>query len=165
LSVPNLSVFQKHWSEVFLHFIAPELSDPSQTFHSPSLHTQQAKMASDKAQIMTADFEVDDVRTQKKLRTLRRFDGTLQAMSTLALFMALTVMGVSADILAVYNTTHATTNFPLSLWPTSFNLRPNVALLVGSTVVFLANWLSLVACKVRSARVYWWQRELEHSNL
>lgn len=49
----------------------------------------------------------------------------------------------------VYNDTHVSSDFHLALWPAEFDLRPAVALVVGSSIVILANIVTLVLSKAK----------------
>lgn len=99
-----------------------------------------------------SDFEVDsqDLHLQSKVRSLRLVDTARISLTALALLMGLTVLGVSADALHVYNETHLGREFRLPLWPDEFNLRPTVALVAGAAVVVVCNAVSLVGSKVQS---------------
>lgn len=99
-----------------------------------------------------SSFEVDshDHHLQSKIRTLELTDNVRISLTLVALLMGITVLGVSADALAVYDATHVPHTFLLPLWPDQFNLRPTVALVVGSTIVVLANAVSLLFSKVQS---------------
>lgn len=102
-----------------------------------------------KSQAYAFDFEVDsqDTYLQSRVRMLRVLDSVRIGITSLALLMGLSILGVSADTLAVYNKTNVGPLLPL--WPDDFNLKPTVALVVGSTIVFLVNLVSLVFSKVR----------------
>lgn len=109
-------------------------------------------MSTDSKRGYASSFEVDsqDLHLQSKVRTLRMLDGARIGLTILALAMGITILGVSADTLAVYDATHVPREFLLPLWPDSFNLRPTVALVVGSTIVLVANAVSLLFSKVHS---------------
>ncbi|KAK0621326.1 hypothetical protein B0T17DRAFT_508686 [Bombardia bombarda] len=104
----------------------------------------------------SSDFEVEvdshDRHLQSKLRTIRAVDNARVATTALALLMGLTVMGVSANTLAVYYDTHVPADFLVSLWPDAFNLRPTVALVIGSVIVAVSNIVALCFSKVRVLR-------------
>ncbi|GAB1320467.1 hypothetical protein MFIFM68171_10677 [Madurella fahalii] len=101
-----------------------------------------------------SDFEVDsqDLHLQSKIRTLRMVDSARVGATGLALLLGLTVLGVSANTLRVYNDTHVASDFMLPLWPDEFNIRPTVALVVGSSIVLIANIVALCFDQVRSLR-------------
>ncbi|EON98089.1 hypothetical protein UCRPA7_6361 [Phaeoacremonium minimum UCRPA7] len=99
-----------------------------------------------------AEVESHDLHLQAKTRTLRLLDGARISVTTLALLCGITVLGVSGDALNVYNTTSVSHDFPLSLWPDEFNIRPTVALVVGSSIVTVTNIVALLCSKVRYLR-------------
>lgn len=99
-----------------------------------------------------SDFEADsqDLHLQSKMKTLRMVDSARVGVTALALLLGLTVLGVSANTLRVYNDTYIPSDFMLSLWPDEFNIRPTVALVVGSSIIFIANIVALSFDQVRS---------------
>ncbi|KAI0180505.1 hypothetical protein GGR52DRAFT_247339 [Hypoxylon sp. FL1284] len=103
---------------------------------------------------LTTYSEVDprDVHYQKQLRKIQLVDSARVGLTLLALLCGLTVLGTSGDTLAVYNSTHLSSNFHLPLWPDQFDLRPTVALLVGSCIVVVASIVSLLFSKVQVLR-------------
>ncbi len=127
----------------FIHFTLP-------LFLNPAVYTmaQNEKAPS-------SEFEVDsqDLHLQSKMRSIRRVDGARVSVTVLALLMGITILGVSADALNVYNTTHVSGDFLLPLWPDDFDLRPTVALVAGAAVVAMANVVSLLCSRVRLVRV------------
>lgn len=92
----------------------------------------------------------EDLHLQSKIRTLRMVDGARVGLTVLVLSMGITILGVSGDALAVYDATHVPHDFLLPLWPDQFNLRPTVALVVGSAIVVVASAVSLLFSKVQS---------------
>jgi len=102
----------------------------------------------------TSDFEVEsqDLYLLAKVKTLRIVDGARLGLTTLALLMGISALGLSANALSVYNTTHVAQGFLLPLWPDQLDLRPAVALVVGATIVALTNIVSLVFGKVEFLR-------------
>jgi hypothetical protein len=100
----------------------------------------------------TFDFEVDsqDQHLQSKTRALRLVDSVRIGATALALLMGLTVLGVSANTLSVYDSTHVSSDFLLALWPDEFNIRPTVALVVGSAFVIATNIVALCFSKIPS---------------
>ncbi|KAK0711264.1 hypothetical protein B0H67DRAFT_491235 [Lasiosphaeris hirsuta] len=102
----------------------------------------------------SSDFEVDsrDLHLQSKVRTLRAVDSARVATTALALLMGITVLGVSANTLAVYDSTHVPSDFLLSLWPDEFNIRPTISLVIGSVIIVLTNIIALCFSKVQSLR-------------
>ena len=104
-----------------------------------------------KGQATASDFEVDahDSHYQSTMKSIRLADTVRVSLTALALLMGITIVGVSGDTLAVYNTTHISGDFFLPLWPEEFDLRPTVALVVGGIVVLLTNIISVVASKAK----------------
>ncbi|KAI0123856.1 hypothetical protein BJ170DRAFT_98861 [Xylariales sp. AK1849] len=98
----------------------------------------------------STDFEVEshDLHYQSHLRSVRLIDSGRVGLTALALLSGLTILGTSGDALSVYNTTSVSTNFLLPLWPDEFDLRPTVALVIGSAIVVLTCILSLVFSKM-----------------
>jgi uncharacterized membrane protein len=102
----------------------------------------------------TSDFEVDsqDLHLQSRIKTIRLIDGARLGLTGLALLMGISTMGLGADTLNVYQTTHVSQDFLLPLWPDQFDLRPTTALVVGATIVVLTNIVSVVFGKVKFLR-------------
>lgn len=102
----------------------------------------------------TSDFEIDaeDVQFSSHTRVLKAFDALRVGLTALALLASITVLGVSADALAVYDATHVPAHYLLPLWPDAFDLRPTVALVVGSSILIIANVVSLLFSRVQSLR-------------
>lgn len=100
----------------------------------------------------TSNFEVDaeDTHTSSNARVLRIAEAARVSLTGLALLAGITILGVSADALAVYDATHVPASFLLPLWPDDFDLRPTVALAVGSSIVIVANLVSLLFSRVQS---------------
>lgn len=100
---------------------------------------------------LTTYSEVDpqDLHYQKHLKKVRLVDAARVGLTLLALLCGFTVLGTSADTLAAYNSTHLSGDFHLPLWPDQFDLRPTIALVVGSCIVVLANVVSLLFSKVQ----------------
>ncbi|KAJ4311676.1 hypothetical protein N0V84_010311 [Fusarium piperis] len=94
------------------------------------------------------EADMDDAKFESKSRMFRLTDSARLGLTVLGLAAGITILGVSADSIAVYNATHVPGDFLLPLWPSNFDLRPTVALVVGSTLVMVANAISLVASKV-----------------
>lgn len=109
-------------------------------------------MSSDnKGRIPTPYSDVDpqDHQYQRHVKKLRLVDSARIGLTGLALLCGLTILGTAADTLAIYNATHLSSDYHLPLWPDQFDLRPTVALVVGSTIVVIANIVSLLCSKVR----------------
>lgn len=102
-----------------------------------------------------SEFEVDpqDLQHQSRLKSLRLVDSIRIGLTGLSLLCAITVLGTSADSIAVYNATHLPSEFNLPLWPDTFDLRPTIALVVGSVIVFLTSIVSLVFGKVQTVSI------------
>lgn len=109
-------------------------------------------MASESKRGYASSFEADshDHHLQSKIRALEKTDSVRIGLTLVALLMGISILGVSADTLAVYDNTHVSREYLLPLWPAEFNLRPTVALVVGSSIVILANTASLLSSKVQS---------------
>ncbi|KAF9871665.1 hypothetical protein CkaCkLH20_10863 [Colletotrichum karsti] len=112
-------------------------------------------MSSDEKNIpQTSGFEVDPEDTQ--FASQARFLGTINtarvSLTAVALLAGITILGVSADALAVYDATHVPASYLLPLWPDAFDLRPTVALVAGSSIVLVANLVSLLFSRVQSLR-------------
>ncbi|KAK7966982.1 uncharacterized protein PG986_001259 [Apiospora aurea] len=99
----------------------------------------------------SSDFEVDprDLAYQGHVKSIRLVDSVRVGLTALALLCGITILGTSGDALMVYNTTSVSPDSQLSLWPRQFDLRPSVALVVGSAIVVLTNIVSLVFSKVK----------------
>ncbi|KAF4452651.1 hypothetical protein FALBO_16142 [Fusarium albosuccineum] len=107
-----------------------------------------------KTEISASNFETDveEIQHEPSFRVLHLVDSARLGLTVLALAAGITILGVSADAIAVYNATHVPDDFLLPLWPANFDLRPTVALVVGSVLVMLANALSLVVSKIPTVR-------------
>ncbi|KAI4869437.1 hypothetical protein F4820DRAFT_10031 [Hypoxylon rubiginosum] len=112
---------------------------------------------------LTTYSEVDpqDLHYQKHLKKVRLVDAARVGLTLLALLCGFTVLGTSADTLAAYNSTHLSGDFHLPLWPDQFDLRPTIALVVGSCIVVLANVVSLLFSKVQVLR----NQKIVHTSL
>lgn len=99
-----------------------------------------------------SDFDVEshDESLHPKLKTLHLVDGARGALTAVGLLAGITVLGVSADALAVYEATHLPPEYNLPLWPKNFNLGPTIALVVCSAIIILANGASLALCRGKS---------------
>ncbi|KAK1640499.1 hypothetical protein BDP81DRAFT_458613 [Colletotrichum phormii] len=111
----------------------------------------------------TSDFEVDsdDTHYPSHARLLKGVDAARVSLTVVALLMGITILGTSADALAVYDATHVPAGFMLPLWPDAFDLRPTVALVVGSSILIIVNLVSLLFSRVQSLR----NRTLVHNSL
>lgn len=95
----------------------------------------------------------EDLHLQSKMRSIRTVDAARVGVTVLALLMGLTVLGVSANTLRVYQETHVAHEFLLPLWPDEFNVRPTVALVIGSAFVLVSNIGALCCSHVPSVRL------------
>ncbi|KZL83780.1 hypothetical protein CI238_08170 [Colletotrichum incanum] len=111
----------------------------------------------------TSDFEIDteEIRVPSQARVLKAVDTVRVSLTAVALLASITVIGVSADALAVYDATHVPAHYLLPLWPDAFDLRPTVALVVGSSIIIIANIVSLLFSRVQSLR----GKPLTHNSL
>ncbi|KAI8628588.1 hypothetical protein F5Y19DRAFT_476138 [Xylariaceae sp. FL1651] len=116
-----------------------------------------------KGPVSTSDFEVDprDLHGQTQQGKIRLFNSVRLGLTGLALLSGITILGTSANALMVYNDTHVNTDFHLPLWPDQFDLRPTVALVVGSAFVVVANLVSLIFSKVKVLQ----NRTLVHTSI
>ncbi|KAL4725022.1 hypothetical protein ACLX1H_008469 [Fusarium chlamydosporum] len=107
-----------------------------------------------KTEISASNFETDveSVRTEPNFRLYRLIDSARLGLTVLGLAAGLTILGVSADAIAVYHTTYVPEDWFLQLWPSNFDMRPTVALVVGGALVVVANLVSLIAGKIPTAR-------------
>jgi hypothetical protein len=99
------------------------------------------------------EFETRDVGLEKRQRTARVVESVRFAATLLALLAGLTILGTSADTLAVYNKTHLGEEFVISLWPAEFDIRPTTALVICSAIISLASTISLVVMKVPAVSI------------
>jgi hypothetical protein len=103
------------------------------------------------------EFETRDAAYDKKARTSRIVESVRLGLMGLAILSGATILGTSADTLAVYNKTHLSDDFllPLSgLWPSAFDIRPTIALVTCGSIIFVASAVSLIASKTSSVRVH-----------
>lgn len=110
----------------------------------------------------SSEFETDsrDQHLRCKIRQSQLIDNARIGASVLALLMALSILGMSANTLRTYDDTKIVSSseefdqvFP-SLWPDEFNIRPTVALVVGSAIVMVANVAGLVFSKVPTVSLF-----------
>lgn len=113
------------------------MSDSKVVFHSAS----------------TSDLSTRGIEaTNAKLRLFSTVNGIRTGLTLLALCAGLAILGVSADALAVYETTHVPPEYLLPLWPDDLDLRPTVTFVVSSAIIILANGASIVADKLPFVR-------------
>lgn len=104
-----------------------------------------------KNEITASHFEVDinDQYLQRQVKVLKLVDAARIGITTLALLCGIVILGLSGDAISVYNSTRMSDAAGwLSIWPASFDLRPTVALVVGSCIVTIANLAGLLCSKV-----------------
>lgn len=102
-----------------------------------------------KVQAAASDYEIDPQHAAA-LKTIRWVDAARVGLTMLGLLFGLTILGTSADVIAVYNTTHIP---GMPLWPSEFDLRPAVALVAGSVIIVLASAVSLACSKTAMVRL------------
>lgn len=108
-----------------------------------------------KHEASSSTFEVDsqdDLYLERQTRTFRMIDAVRISITALALLCGITIMGLSADAIRVYNTTRLEGSPLLSVWPDSFDMQPTVALVAGSSLVVLASIAALLCSKVPRLR-------------
>lgn len=103
-----------------------------------------------KQDVASSHFEIDtsDQYLHKQAKAAAMIDAVRVGCTTLALLVGLTVMGLSGNAIYVYNSTRLQAAGWLSIWPSSFDLRPTVALVAGSSIVTAANIGGLLCSKV-----------------
>lgn len=114
------------------------------------MENSSLKNSSLKNEITSSHFDVDsqDQYLRKKNVAVNIIDGARISITGLALLCGITILGLSGNALYVYNSTYLQDAGWLSLWPASFDLRPTVALLIGSCIVTIANIAGLLCSKV-----------------
>jgi hypothetical protein len=95
----------------------------------------------------SSQFEDND-----KSSSSRVLDAARLGPTVLALSMAIVIVGTSADNLKIYNQTHVSEDFQLPLWPFSFDLGPNIALVACGAIMIASSILSIAVSKVPSVR-------------
>ncbi|CAN8096600.1 unnamed protein product [Discula destructiva] len=108
-----------------------------------------------KQDMASSHFEIDnsnDRYLHRQTRAVAMIDAARVGITTLALLVGLTILGLAGNALAVYNATRLQDAGWLSIWPAAFDLRPDVALVVGSSIVTLANIAGLLCSKVPHIR-------------
>lgn len=109
-----------------------------------------ATQVKEKASASQFEIGTQDHHLQNKVRAIKMLDGVRTGLTILALIMGVSVLGVSADTLQVYNATSVPPGYEqlLPLWPQNFNLRPTVALVVGAAFVVVANAVSVLCSRI-----------------
>lgn len=93
----------------------------------------------------------------KNARSTRMVESIRLALMALAVLAGLTIVGTSANTLAVYNKTHLGGDFLLPLagvWPKEFDLRPTIALVACGSVIAVTSIIALIASKTSSVRAH-----------
>jgi hypothetical protein len=101
----------------------------------------------------TNEFETREHAFEKNVRATRMAESVRLALMALALLAGLTIVGTSANTMAVYNKTHIGTDFllPLSgVWPSEFDLRPTIALVACGSIIAVTSAIALIASKASS---------------
>lgn len=98
-----------------------------------------------------SDFEGHE-EPRRSFGTARIAESVRLGLTVLTLLMAMSIVGTTADSLAVYNKTHVADDFLLPLWPVQFNLGPTIALVTGGSIIILSNTMSLIGSKVPAIR-------------
>lgn len=93
------------------------------------------------------EFDTPGAVSQKDVRNLRTIETARLGLTVLGLLAGVIIMGVSADTLYIYNTTHLGPDYFLALWPSTFDIRPTTALVVCGTIVFVTSAISLLSSK------------------
>ncbi|KAI0887338.1 uncharacterized protein GGS22DRAFT_107903 [Annulohypoxylon maeteangense] len=99
-----------------------------------------------------SEFDPHDLEYRRYMKKIHLVDSARVGLTGFALLCGLTVLGTSADTLAVYNATHLSGDFHLPLWPDQFDIRPTVVLVIGSSIVVFAHIVSLIFSKVKALR-------------
>ncbi|KAI5459991.1 hypothetical protein BGZ63DRAFT_262702 [Mariannaea sp. PMI_226] len=104
-----------------------------------------------KTEISASNFEVDsdDLRQESKIRIYRLVESARIGLTALALAAGVTVLGVAANSVSIYNATNVTDAYLLPLWPVNMDLRPTVVFIVTSTIIILTKIISLVASRAQ----------------
>ncbi|KAG6007456.1 hypothetical protein E4U54_008838 [Claviceps lovelessii] len=120
-------------------------------------------MSSLKHEISSSDFEGDhhELQTHPNIRLANAVHSIRVTGTILALLAGIVTLSLSADTLAVYNTTHLPPDYLLPLWPENFDLRPTHALVAGGGIVTAMNALSLFASNTQSIR----RRSMVHASV
>jgi hypothetical protein len=107
-------------------------------------------MSSTKIEVSASNFEVDFQEPHPKQRLVSMLESARVALSAVILAAGITILGLSAASLAVYNRTYLPTDYLLPLWPESFDIRPMTALVATSAIVVVVTAVALVASKIQS---------------
>lgn len=91
---------------------------------------------------------------QQKTGAARIVESVGLGLTVLALLSSITIVGTAGDALGVYNKTTLGPEFPLSLWPREFDLRPTIALVTCGTIIMLSSIALLITSKVPAVRSF-----------
>ncbi|EFY85637.1 hypothetical protein J3458_008971 [Metarhizium acridum] len=107
-----------------------------------------------KNELSSSDFEVDanELQSHSRVQRVRLIHSLRTGLTVLALVAGISILGLSADTLSVYNATQLPADFLLSLWPEDFDIRPTTSLVAGSAIVTAINVVSLIASKNKFVR-------------
>lgn len=100
------------------------------------------------------EFEPPAAARQHKAGVARIVESVGLGLTVLALLSSITIVGTAADTLGVYNKTTLGAEFPLSLWPRKFDLRPTVALVTCGVIIMLSSITFLIVNKVPAVRSF-----------
>lgn len=114
------------------------------------------KSSSLKQEMTSSHYEVDghDRYLQKQSKMLRVVDAARLSITLASLVCGIVILGLSTDAISAYNSTRISEVGWLAIWPASFDLRPTVALVVGSCLVTVANIAGLLCSKVPQVSEY-----------
>jgi len=108
-----------------------------------SSHTKQPSFSPEYQE--SSQFEDND-----KTSSSRVLEAVRLGLTVLAFFVAIVIVGTSADNLKVYNQTHVSDDFQLPLWPFNFNLGPTIALVACGAIMIVSSAVSIAVSKVPS---------------
>lgn len=94
------------------------------------------------------ESDADSLAAQFFSRKVHLIESIRQGLTVLALCCGITALALASHTLSVYRWTHLPDEYLLPLWPDSFDIRPTVALIAGSSIVVVASIISLVASRV-----------------
>lgn len=80
----------------------------------------------------------------------RLLEAVRLGLTVIGFFIAIVIVGTSANNLQIYNQTHLSEEFQLPLWPFDFNLGPTIALVACGAIMMGSSITSLLVSKVPS---------------
>jgi hypothetical protein len=96
-----------------------------------------------------SDFEeFDTPRQSTKAPAARIVEPVRLGLTLLALLSSIVIVGISAETLGTYHSTHLSEAYLLPLWPADFDIRPTSALVACGAVIVVFSALSLVVSMV-----------------